>query len=317
MILEWQSLGEKLVRAASSCVNDAVLVAPFMKAATMRRIISNIPPQIPIRCITRWRLEEIANGVSDIEVWDILSARGNSELYLFPNLHAKYYRFGNVIFVGSANVTMSALGWINAPNFEVHASFDASEFTCRDLETTLMRNVIQVTDTVANDFKSLVSNFRTQFDVIGHGLEVLVPNSAENDLGRKPQYWFPRSRAPEFLFEVYTGNVDALSKAGLQDAYQDLAVLDLPSSLPRDAFKSVVGARLLSMPLITKLGEFVLVPRRFGEIRAWLAKQLEFADATLEWQCLMRWLLIFLPDVYFTSTKNYSEIFWRLDGRAC
>jgi hypothetical protein len=59
------------------------------------------------------------------------------------------------------------------------------------------------------------------------------------------------------------------------------------------------------------LDQFVATRRRFGEVRTWLAAQLEVDDATDDWQRLMRWLLFFLPDRYETFTGNYSEIFAR------
>ena len=69
-----------------------LLVAPFIKVGAFQRLLASIADEVSIHCITRWRPEEIAAGVSDLEIWPILRDRPHSRLWLRPDLHAKFYR---------------------------------------------------------------------------------------------------------------------------------------------------------------------------------------------------------------------------------
>jgi hypothetical protein len=68
-----------LCRAAR---RDLLLVAPFIKVGALRRILDVVPQTIPVTCVTRWRPEEIAAGVSDLEVWPLLNDRPRSSMWL-------------------------------------------------------------------------------------------------------------------------------------------------------------------------------------------------------------------------------------------
>ena len=57
--------------------------------------------------MTRWLPREIAAGVSDPEILDVLEERGNFTLTLVDNLHAKIYVADENCLVGSSNVTLS------------------------------------------------------------------------------------------------------------------------------------------------------------------------------------------------------------------
>jgi len=95
--------GEKLSRLCSSANKEVILVAPFIKADAIKRLLGSIPDCVSkIKCATRWHPREIAAGVSDLEVFDILSSSPRAELFLNPLLHAKYYRIDDVYLIGSA-----------------------------------------------------------------------------------------------------------------------------------------------------------------------------------------------------------------------
>jgi len=49
--------------------------------------------------------EEIAAGVSDLDVWRVVCKRPHARLLLCPAIHAKYYRIDGLALVGSANLT--------------------------------------------------------------------------------------------------------------------------------------------------------------------------------------------------------------------
>src|SRR3546814_15701150 len=85
----------------------------------MARLLGAIPDDIAVTCVTRWRPDEIAAGVSDLEVFDLIRARASGTLLLQPHLHAKLYRTGDRRLLGSANISGRALGWHEPANLEI------------------------------------------------------------------------------------------------------------------------------------------------------------------------------------------------------
>jgi hypothetical protein len=311
MRIEWRQLGEKLVRAGATCKTEMVLVAPFMKSATLSRIIDCLPPSASLMCMTRWRLEEIAAGVSDLECWDIVSRRPNSRFLLRSNLHAKYFRFDGLVYLGSANLTMTALGWSKRPNAEALLAFFVEEIdSSKAFEESLLDGVVDVTADLVTEFKTMLESYSVPAPIGPLVPERDIFDAASRDLAA-PKLWLPRSRSPEYLHRVYSGENDAMTTLGLVAANEDLLDLELPPGLSEVAFRNVVASRLAATPVMAKLDQFLISKRRFGEMRSWLAAQLGVRDATDEWQRLMRWLLFFLPNKYEAKTANYSEIFGR------
>ena len=142
MILPGEQL-EQLCRQGQQVV---LLVAPFIKAATLARLLNYMQPGVELRCVTRWRPEEIAIGVSDLDVWPLLQARPNSVLWLSSALHAKYYRADAQCLIGSANLTNAALGWSAQPNLELLVDLPASAAQCIGFEGDLWSSAIAVDD---------------------------------------------------------------------------------------------------------------------------------------------------------------------------
>ena len=312
MRIEWRLLGDLLVSAGARCRSEAILVAPFMKAQTLERIVAEMPATVSLLCLTRWRLEEIGIGVSDIECWDIISARENSRLQLRSNLHAKYFRFDDVVYLGSANLTLTALGWSARPNAEALAEFRAGDIeSVINFEKDLLSDTVPVTSDLVADFKNMLKAY-SEIKPEHSPLAVQEVAVAKGNGSTFEGTWLPRSRSPEFLYHVYRGEDGMVSKVGRADALCDLLELDLPYGLSERTFRELVGSRLASAAIVISLNQFLSTRRRFGEIRSWLVTKVVNSEGTDEWQRLMRWLLYFLPSGYEATTANYSEIFGKL-----
>src|SRR5690606_13352584 len=121
------NLGDQLEQLCRSTTQTLWLVAPFIKQVTLKRLLEHVAPEVTIDCVTRWRLDEIVAGVSDLGVWLLIRERPNSTLWLRSDLHAKYYRGDHQALVGSANLTNTALGWSPRPNLELLISSRSEE----------------------------------------------------------------------------------------------------------------------------------------------------------------------------------------------
>jgi hypothetical protein len=284
---------------------DIVLVAPFVKAHTLERLLGHVTVEVAVRCITRWRPEEIVAGVSDLEVWPLLRERARSSLWLHPNLHAKFYRSDDTCLIGSANLTDTALGWSPHPNLEllipIHAEHSIVQSfeeilsqECIRVDEGLFQQMSQIVALIEQDSANLPQFIHEQRDV---PYEITSP-----ELIIPALQWLPKLRQPADLYLAYTQHYDELITASRTVAASDLQSLSIPPGLSRPAFDAYVGMLLLQKPIIRQVDTFLTRPQRFGAVRDLLATlpcstTPEF-DSTRAWQTLMRWLLHFLPQRY-------------------
>lgn len=293
-----QPLGDQLVEMLKGTRQECLLAAPYIKRGTLAKLLQAIEPSCHLRVVTRWRVDEIAAGVSDLEVWQLLTDRGNSELWLQPTLHAKYYRSDDRVSIGSANLTHAALGWGANPNLEILEEMPPNPYRWAEFERELLHGVTPVTDTLVKSFEAAL-----------HEFAVLAPPILQLpvDMVSGLVDWRPSLRFPADLYSFYSGDGDQLTSAARQAAAVDLAALQPPNGLTNQAFKSWVGLALLQNGEFQAIDHFVESSRRFGEMRNFLAGR-GCNDAGRGWQTWMRWILHFLPDHFSFHTANYSEI---------
>lgn len=304
----WNKL-ESLCGEASKSI---VLAAPFIKRHIIEQLLQVVSDDIDLTIVTRWHPAEIATGVSDVDVWLPIQARSTSRLLLRSNLHAKYYRGDEQCLVGSANLTGKGLGIATHSNLELLLD---SQFTeeLRAFEELLIRDCVRVDQDMFETMKALSEAIQVRTEEPPDTTSVATEGTKQ--LIEPLSLWLPRLRHPEQLFVAYT-NPDRLTTASREQAFDDLAVLQLPLGLSRDAFEKYVAMQLLQMPLIRRIDSFLEQPRRFGEVRQLLYKEFQAKqvprDPTESWQAIMRWLAYFLENRYRLRKPNYSEIFERI-----
>ncbi|MGB5634315.1 MAG: phospholipase D family protein, partial [Waterburya sp.] len=261
--------GNELSNLCIEAKQEVLLVAPFIKASILERLIDNISPDVSLRCITRWFPEEIVAGVSDLEVWNLVQNRPNSSLWLRPDLHAKYYRADARCFVGSANLTGKALGWSYSPNLELLVALSADEPMARAFETELLKACIPVTEDLFEQMSIAVNLLAEQaLDAISHDsfqVEILENNSTIDNLV-DVNVWLPILRNPEDLYLAYSEQTEKLSTVSKIAALTDLRSLSIIPNLSPKVFKAYVGTLLLQKPIIQKIDSFVNTPRKFGAV---------------------------------------------------
>ncbi len=312
------SLGEELRQFCLQAKHEILLVAPFVKLDALERVLAQVQLDVRVTCVTRWRLEEIAADVSDIDVWQVIKARADASLWLRSDLHAKYYRADESCLIGSANITATALGWTPRPNYELLIPIPMGEGLA-EFERRLFAGGVQVDQATYERVQAIVEDFHPSNIIVPGGERRSVSIAEAIHIGPGPECWVPTLRTPEKLYVAYQGNLDALTTAARQTTLNDLAMLSIPPRLSQTQFEGYVGAALLQFPIIKRVDAFVAEPRRFGEVKALLAKlpcaesQRDF-DAATAWQTMMRWLLHFLPTRYELSVPRYTEVFVRVEA---
>jgi hypothetical protein len=307
-----RSPGEEILDLATRAKSRLLLVAPFMKWAALERILALVSTDVQVLCITRWEPIEIVSGVSDLEVWELLNERPGADLRVLLGLHAKLYRSDDECLVGSANLTGAALGWSNHPNLELLISIDGRDQRIEQFEQVLLARSVPADRTLYASVKQAVRALQ-EAGVQLHG----AGEPLADDSRSKPQRtsWLPSCRAPDRLFDAYRGRDDRMLSSAFEDAQRDLAVLDPPSGLSRNAFDAYIAAILEQLPLIREIDDFAYQPRTSGEMSRYIAARI--TDDTSEsiddeaWDTLKLWLLTFFPFRYRTKPPEGAEVFVR------
>jgi len=98
---------EELTRAIKAHPSELRVIAPFIKKRALKHLLSLKPEKV--RVITRFNLDDCADGASDIGALKVMLKAG-AQVRGIKDLHSKVYLFGeSQAIVTSANLTKSAL----------------------------------------------------------------------------------------------------------------------------------------------------------------------------------------------------------------
>ena len=223
-----------LVRSGVADAATAVLAAPYIKEHTLLRVLSQASRMMSLTCVTRWSPGDLSAGVSDASVREHVIGRGGRFL-LHPTLHAKYYRFDDVVLIGSANLTQSGLGLTSNPNLEILAR-PAGDFDRVGFERSLLRQSRVVSDAEYAVWQSIP---------VREEAPVVVPEPLVLT-------WRPETRDPEDLWLVYSEGPSAmLPESVLRQAAHDLSRVLAPPGLHQDGFRAWVSSALLASPFVS------------------------------------------------------------------
>ena len=189
------SPGDTLAQHCSSA-QTLVFAAPYIKADALRRILASVNVEASLTCITRWIPHDLAVGVSDVECRELVIGFGGS-FRLHPSLHAKFYHLDDVVLVGSANLTLSALGWSDGPNLEILCQA-GSDFDFRTFEQALLDESREVTDAEFMRWQAV------------SGIEAHLGRQLTEGQ-RRIRTWRPRTRDPIHLELSYQERDDEIA----------------------------------------------------------------------------------------------------------
>src|SRR3990172_6738438 len=79
----WSELGKSLLADLSTARDKVVIVAPFITRLAFDRLMGATPETVSTEVITRWKVDEVASGVSDPSILDYKDIRKNFHVRLF------------------------------------------------------------------------------------------------------------------------------------------------------------------------------------------------------------------------------------------
>ena len=262
-----------------------------MKIDALHSLLDVIPNNVPIRCVTRWIPSEVAAKVSDPKILDILRERHAYELLLVDRLHAKLYIADSKCLVGSANVTLAALGETpGESNIEVLVNSTTNDpgvmQTLADIESEATIATDQMAETVLRMADALM-NFE---------------NPPPNHI------WHPVSRKPEDAYRVYSISQSGFVTKAERVLLRDVALADLRLGLDEKSFRSAIRSLLTSIPMarvILSATNDKLFTRADANPYLKSVKTVEF-DETDMWLAFVKWMSHFFDDE--VMTQEISEI---------
>ena len=262
-----------------------VIVAPYIKEDALSIILASLDPSASLICVTRWSLNDLVVGVSDVQCRAIVKEFGGS-FRLHPFLHAKYYRIDDVVLVGSANLTSSAMGWSVQPNLEI-LCYASDEFDYDSFQRTLFQDAREVSD----------EEFR-YWETVNHIATQDAGTSIDSQIHLRT--WKPKTRDPRNLIFAYRDRVIEIASFDEQQAaLDDLAVLSIPLNLSDREVHAWVSACLLSSPFVNSVIQLRSTAIDEPSYRRTLADQymLSVTEARRLLESVESWLSFFIPGV--------------------
>ena len=291
--------GDALLDIVRSAKDALVIVAPYIKVATLQKIVDKtLNDCTSLTCLTRWRPEDIATGVCDLEILDVIEKFSGGKLLIHPNLHAKYYRGDGRCLVGSANLTHRGLGWAAPANIELLIkppyNFDGLKWEERLLEAAIPATQ-QLKEAIKREAERLLASGT-------------LSRPPEVDQSTDAVQWVPRCPAPERLWDIYSDRgLEMIISTTLEAAQRDLATLAIPSGLTKNLFESYVTSILKQIPLILKIDNLALSGLPDNHARTILQDHLGGVapnTADQAWRILKSWLIYFLGQTYRLEARH-------------
>lgn len=232
-----ETQGRRIRALFANAVDEVSVIAPFIKVDALKSLLEVIPPALRFRCVTRWLPREVAVGVSDPEILELLDERGNFTLCLVDRLHAKLYIAGTRCLAGSANVTLPGLGAVNERNIEVlvETTIDDPGIAPTLEEISLFERpaTSQMAQAVRRSANILAASITSAVDIA-------IP-------------WFPISRRPEYAYEFYRQPSRDSVKTADRILLKDLAYSNLQPGLDEKGFRTAVRSLLSDIPMCKQL----------------------------------------------------------------
>lgn len=280
----------------ASAAEEIILVSPFIGKRLFFDSLAKIPSSVPIKLVTRWHPHEIASGLNDLEIWKALQDRGNCELRLQWNLHAKYYRGDSEILFGSGNLTQAGLNLRGNGNHEIMISAGQDLDGIRRFEDELLMASTVPSEEMFQELSAEVERIQKEQPTVivrqpisGQGLGIQVDGT-----------WKPSSEMPDILFEVYEHRTNAIDIVSRDIALNDLDYIQAPEGLTKDEFKTFVRNVLAQSPLFPKVLAEVRADRpisiKAGHHLVFEAYNgINASEAADIWAASSRWLAHFYP----------------------
>ena len=253
-----------------------VIAAPYIKEDALGSLLSTARDLTSVVCVTRWRLDDLVVGVSDLGCRALVTERGGS-FRLHSSLHAKYYRFDDAVFVGSANLTSSAMGWALQPNLEILCRA-GEDFDAHGFETDLLRISREISDVEFARWERL-----TEIDARSDNIISGVHPPLDS--------WRPATRDLRNLELAYRDREDEIASVDERKAaLRDIQVLSMSPGLTDVAIRAWISTCLLATPFANSVMRLSNLDTQRAAARLAATYRLSATEARRDMETVQSWL---------------------------
>lgn len=293
--------GKRIRTLFGNAVNSVAVIAPYVKVNALRSILGVIREGVHVRCVTRWLPRDVAAGVSDPEILDVLEERGNFSASLVDRLHAKLYLSDGRCLVGSSNVTFAGMGeGSDDSNIEILVETSGND-------PAIVATLHEIAQAERPATRSIAQAARRLADSLPPG--AIAPRAA----GVK---WFPESRRPEYAFHFYCQPPRGYVGASDEVLLSDLARADIQPGLDEEKFSAAIRSMLAAIPIadvILSGHEDMTFTRADAQPYLQGIADGGFSVGDL-WKAFVNWMAYFFPESVIT--QEISEIALRRAQKA-
>lgn len=281
----------KVVSSLLTGADNVTIIAPFITKVGLNEIIEKLSSDSSLTIFTRWNLEEVAAGVSDPGIIDLINK--NSSIFLNSNLHAKaYIRHGSGALVGSANVTGRGLGLSSAGSAELLVDVEEKNerlvSLLNYLDACSGKADRYLADRIKNDAAIFKNKHKDFFD-------------KKRSRSNGSEVWLPLYSYPKALWYIYSGK---RGERLYSLAEHDLIALDLPKGLDVEEFNALVCHKL-GQGLVAKIATEAIGLSAYKAVLKFKnlseAAGCKVEDPEHRWNTLVAWLTHFMPERYELS----------------
>ena len=255
----------KKIRTFISSASNFVLFSPYIKEMILSQLFKDIAISENNTIITTWRPQDIAFGVSDIEVYPLCKEKGVT-LLLNNRVHLKSYIIDNfkTCIITSSNITDRGLAVSPNFNFELGVVVEGLNIEDKIYFDKIIEQSEEITQSYYEQVKEQVEKLDLQKDMPDN-FEIKKDPSDKEFLFTA----LPMSDDIELLFDIYNGNRN-YDEETLRSAEHDIRIYKIPLGYSEQEFRKILKEKYFNHPFIEKFLEFIGDGKYFGEATEWL-----------------------------------------------
>lgn len=275
-----------------------IVIAPFVKAEALRRLCAE--SDVPVTLYTRWMPHEVAAGISDLEVLDLILDTGG-QIRLHPRLHAKAYLRGSTALVGSANTTLRGLGFRDPAAVELVVPVELPNPPI----TALLGFLERTTPVATQADRDAVAERASQVDLARLPAQADVDETYPEEIEASPLIEF---RDPQVAWAYYTRPED-YDAVLVRQLLRSLAGIGVPPWIKTPAaFRAAVGAGMRQGIHGRVLRECNRLPAyaaisRYRHIMNEAGVDVPADRADESWRTFCYWAQEFVPEIELRPTQ--------------
>jgi len=309
----WSPIGPALEREMEAKHRPLLMIVPFIQKGALGRLLDAAKDLSKLKVVTRWLPEDVAAGVSDIDIFPLLQKRG-VPLYTNDTIHMKMYLFdSNMCLAGSANCTNRGLGYVDEGNLE------AGCFCALQQEDWFqVYSVVSGSTRIGQDLYDAYVRYRDENRRQRPALPEFVPPSPMNrDFSISA---LPATESPDRLRDLQCGVVRAGNEEEVRKWAHDTSIYHLSGQQSPEDFEGSLKVAFRKHPFISRLVSMLKTEgsMRFGAVNSWIHQNCTDVPLPYRWKIkentrvLYNWLAFFFEEISWDIPGQHSQVlYWR------